>query len=61
MVCKRDIEKKRIKDRDMRDAGIQMMNFKQLRRSEMTTEQGTKRKYKRIVEAKGKGKEKQEE
>ena len=54
-------EKKRIKETDMRDAVIQMIGFKQLRRSERTKEQGTKRKYKRIAEAKGKGEENQGE
>lgn len=59
MVCKRDIEKKRIKDRDMRDAEIQMMDFKWLRRSQRIKEQGIKCKYKGIAEAKGKGEKKQ--
>ena len=39
MVCRRDAEKKRIKDRDVRDAEMQMVNFKQLRRSERIKDQ----------------------
>lgn len=50
LLCKKYVEKMRIKYRDVRDAGIQMMNFKQLKRSERIKEQGKKRKYEEVAE-----------